>query len=445
MTIKALYAAGERLIASALSAGATGASSRLSEGESASVTVREAILDDVSVSSDRSAHLRVLVGKREASVSSASLLPEDLDRLATEAVAMAKVSAENPYIGLAGPDLWPADPKKLPRLIRSLERDDGATLSSLETLRSGALALDALARRHRGVARSEGASRSHSTDTVVRMNSLGFRTAAHTSWYGKGVGVIAEDGAVMHSGSDHHGAYFLGDLRSDEECARLAGERATGLLGAAPIATNVMPVVLDNRMSPFILRMLWRAIHAESVYRKSTFLLDDLGRLIFAPSVMVVDDPHVRRGEGSRLYDSECVGLTRRMIIESGVLTTRVAGIESGAKIGMPSTGHASGPSNLTLFPGTLPPEALLRDVGNGLLVTGLMGHDANIATGRFSLGAEGYLIESGVPTRPVNKVTIAGNLRDVFRELYPASDLSSSGSVRAPTCFVGNLTVGGK
>jgi len=445
MSTKSLFAAGEQLIASALKAGATGVSCRLTEGDDVGVKVRNGALDDVSVSSDRGCAMRVLVGRRQAYVNSASLLPQDLDRMAEEAVAMAKVSAENKYIALATPDLWPADPKKIPRLLKALDCADGAPLRSVKDLLARAIELDRIARGFPGVGRSEGSSLSHRRGVSVRMNSEGFRAVKRSSWYSKGTNVIAERGDEMNSGSDGHGAYYFDDLRSDEECARRAGMRAVTLLGAAPIPTTVLPVFFDNRMSPFIVRMLFSAINAGHVYRKSTFLLEKLDQSVFSPEITIVDEPHLPRGYGSRIYDAECVGMTTRVIVDRGVLKTWVASIESGAKIGIRSTGHASGPSNLSMVPGSVSPEELMREAGSGLLVTGLMGHDANIATGAFSLGVEGFLIEDGAVGRPVSKVTIAGNLTDIFRALRPASDLSLDGAVRVPTCYLGELTVGGK
>lgn len=445
MRTKELLAAGERLIASAQRVGATGVACRLSQGETVGITVRNGALDDVSVSSDRDCSVHVFVGNREAYASSASLLPEDLDRMAEEAVAMAKVSAENKYIRLATPELWPCDPKKIQSRLRELERYDGAAAVPVKELKERAIALDRVARSYPGVARSVGSGMSHSRSVSVRMSSMGFRAVARSSQYSKGTNVIAERDGKMHSGGDMHGAFFRDDLRSDLECARRAGERAVSLLGAAPIPTAVMPVIFDKSASMFLAYWLFGAIHAEHVYRRSTFLLEKLDLPVFSPEITIVDEPHLKRRPGSRLYDAECVGMTPRTVVDRGILKTWVASIESGAKIGMRSTGHASGCSNLTMHPGNISREKLIAEIPYGLLVTGLMGHGANMATGDLSVGAEGLLIEGGVIGRPVNKVTIAGNLAAMFRALRPTSDCPDDGAVRVPTCFVGEMTVGGK
>lgn len=446
MRTKDLLAAGERLIASALRAGATGVACRLSRSEDVGVKVRNGKLDDVSFSSDRRGSvIRVFVGNREAKASSASFLPHDLDRMAEEAMAMAKVSAENPYIRLATPDLWPCGLKNIQRRLKELECYDGKELTPVKKLKRQATALDRVARSYPGITRSEGSSASHSRSVSVRMSSEGFRAVSRTSGYSRGTNLIAERDGEMNSGSDGHGAYFFEDLRSIEECAHRAGVRALELLGAAPIPTAVMPVIFDNRMTPFIARFLFNAINAEQVYRKSTFLLESLGQPIFSPEVTIIDEPHLKRRSGSRLFDAECVGMAQRTLVDRGVLKTWVADIESGAKIGMRSTGHASGPSNLTLLPGSISRDRLIAGIPYGLLVTSLMGHGANMTTGDFSVGVEGLLIEGGVIGRPVNKVTIAGNLLKMFYALRPANDLAEDGAVRAPTCFVGDMTVGGK
>ena len=445
MQTKELLQAGERLIASALRAGATGVACRLSNSDSVGVTIRDGALENVSASSDRGCSMQVLVGAREANVSSASLLPLDLDRLAEDAVAMAKISAENKYLALATPDLWPCNPKKIPGQMKELELYDGAPLRPIKHLKDDATELDRIARAFPGIGRAEGSSAGHSRGVSVRMTSLGFRGAEKYSQHSKWAGVIAERDGEMHSGSDSHSAYFLEDLRSSEECTQRAGERAVSQLGAKSITTKVMPVVFDNRVSPALLQMFFGAIAAGSVYRKSTFLLEKLGEPVFLPEVTIVDEPHLKRRIGSQLYDAECVGMIPRTLVDRGVLNMWRASIESGAKIGIKSTGHASGSSNLSMLPGNFSREKLLADIPYGLLVTDLMGHGPNMATGAYSAGVEGFLIEGGAVTRPVNKVTIAGNLLEMFRGLRPASDMSDHTRTNAPTCFIDRMTVGGK
>lgn len=445
MQTKELFAAGERLISSARKFGATGVSCGLSVSQDSGVSVRDGVIDDVTLSSDRSLVASVLVGTREGSVSSDSFLPEDLDRIAEEAVAMAKQSGENKHLRLARPDEWPCDPKKIPARLKELDLYDGAKLLSLSELEKRALKLERIAGAFPGVARTSSGSMGHWRGVSVSMTSEGFRAAIKRSQYGKSISVIAEREKEMNSGGDSHSAIYLDDLRLDEECARRAGERAVSQLGARPIPTALMPVVFDAQVSASLLRALVSAIGAERVHRKSTFLLKKLGEAVFSPGISVIDEPHLPRRFGSRLFDAECVGMIPRTIVESGIIKMWLADIESGAKIGIASTGHASDTANLSMLPGVLSKDELLREVGNGFLVTELLGHGANITTGAYSMGAAGLLIQNGALTIPVNKVTVAGNLLDMFRELRPASDMSENGRTNAPTCFVGTMTVSGK
>ena len=206
-----------------------------------------------------------------------------------------------------------------------------------------------------------------------------------------------------------------------------------------------MPVIFDREMSSSLIGALLWAIYGSSIYDKSSFLFEKLGEQIFRPGIVIVDNPFIPRGRRSRLYDQETVRSKRYHVIDNGVLTMYLTSIESGAKLGIPSTGHASGSSNVTLMRGTQTLEELIGSIDRGLLVTDLLGHGPNIATGDYSSGAAGMLIENGGVTRPVNEVTIAGNLLDMFRMLIPASDMSDDGgTVNAPTCLVGEMTVAG-
>jgi PmbA protein len=191
--------------------------------------------------------------------------------------------------------------------------------------------------------------------------------------------------------------------------------------------------------------LLEDAIVGDAVYHQSTFLLNKLHERVFREGVMIVEEPHLPRRLDSQLYDDEGVGSTTWTLVHDGVLTKWITTIESASKLGISPTGHAGGTSNLLLRPSTILRTDMIRDISRGFLVTELMGNGVNIATGAYSVGAEGFLIEHGEIVRPVNKVTIAGNLLDMFRELIPASDLADHPSgANAPSCFIPSMMVAG-
>ncbi|MDO8521289.1 MAG: metallopeptidase TldD-related protein [bacterium] len=445
MNEKKLLKYGKDLVASALKAGATDAQAHVSAGDSEEVRVRNGSVELVSRESGVSLSLYVLVGKREGSSSCESLSASDILRTAAEAVAIAKVSTENPFASIAKANMWPCPLGAMGEKERALDRVDDSGRSSIKQLTKEALDLDQLLLDQEGVSKTEIVQVSQSRSMGALCNSAGFLAAKESTSFGRYASAVAEakDGE-MHSGGDGDGAIYLADLRSAEECAQRAAYRARSLLGAKPIPTARMPVIFDRDISPSLLQVLYAAIRGGAVYDKSTFLLGKIGAPIFRRGVYIIEDPFIPRGMKSRLCDSETVRAGRYAIINDGVLTMWTTTIESGAKLKLTSTGHANGPSNVVMYRGMQTKEQMISGITRGLLVTELMGHGPNIVTGDYSAGAAGILIEHGELTRPVNEVTIAGNLLEMFRTLTPASDMSENSGTNAPSCLVDEMTVAG-
>lgn len=433
-----------RLIEHAIQKGATGASARTSNSEQFEVSMRAGELDKCSVSEAVGAQLAVLVDGRCARVHTTSLHRDDLERAAEEAVAMAREVSPDESLEITPKELWACDPRDVSVRAKALECDDEARRPSVVSLKRRARALSRAAGAYPGVSRVESAGVSWSRSRVARAISTGFSGLVNTSSHSKGVEVIAEKDGEMKAGSKGYTARFLDDLASDEECAQKAGERAVLHLGATQTKTAVLPVVFDRDVGYVIPSTLFSAINATRVYQRQTFLVEALHTEIFPRDVTIVDDPYVRRGLGSRLYDSECVGMLTRPLVLDGKLMEWVSDLKAARKLGRMPTGHASGPSNLTLLPGSISRADLLRGISRGLLVTSMFGHGANIMTGAYSVGVEGFMIENGEVARPVNGITIAGDLRTMFQNLRVTSDMSDRSTVNAPTCYVGEMTVGG-
>lgn len=445
MNEKDMLRTGEELICYARRFGATDAIVSVKTGVEKSVSVRDGKLDDVKLSEDASFSITAIVGERRGTVESSSFAKDDLEASAKNAVALAKNVTRNPHLRLARPDEWPCGVDELPKRQAALDRFDPSVPPTLRELETMARDLDATACRFPGIGRSEGSGYGYSTGASVRILSNGFVAATRVTQYSKYTSVIAERDGEMESASDWHAAFHAEDLRGDEECAQRAGEYAVTHLGARPIPTGAMPVLFDNRVSPQMLSMLFGAISGEQVYKRSTFLLDKLGERIFRPEVTILEYPHTPRKLGSRLYDHECVKTSPWILVNRGELAMWATSIESAAKLGLrTSTGHATGPANITLLPTTRKRSDLIASMKRGIIITEL-GRGVNLSTGAFSTGAQGFLVENGEIVRPVNKITVAGNLLAMWRNMLVADDLSDHAYANAPSCLIDEMMVGGE
>jgi len=249
-------------------------------------------------------------------------------------------------------------------------------------------------------------------------------------------------------------ATHLSDLRSPEEIGRSAGERAVRRLGARRVKSQMVPVIFEQRIAGGLISSFAAAINGASIARGVSYLKDSLNKPVFADGITIIDDPLLPRGRASKPFDGEGLAANCVPLVIDGVLQTWTLDLRSAGKLGLLSNGRAargvgSNPSpsvtNLDLQPGRLTLEQLIGEVKSGLYVTELIGHGGDLATGDYSRGASGYWIENGEIAYPVNELTIAGNLKDMFGSITPASDLIRRGSINAPTLRVDGLTVAGK
>jgi PmbA protein len=257
----------------------------------------------------------------------------------------------------------------------------------------------------------------------------------------------------MERDYDYSSTIHAADLEDPAAVGKRAGERAVRRLGPRKVATSKVPIVLDPRIASSMLRHLAGAITGPSIARGTSFLKDQLGKAIFAASIRVIDDPFRVRGLSSHPFDGEGLAPVRRALIEDGVLTTWLLDLRSGRQLGLASTGHARrgtsslpspGPTNLYFEPGALTPAALMADIGAGLYVTEMMGMGVNGVTGDYSRGAAGFWIENGQLTYPVSEITIAGNLKDMFKNLTVANDLEFKTGIDSPTLRIDGMTIAG-
>jgi len=435
----------DRLIKVALAAGADAADALLVESVSASVSYRMGKLEDVERAESVDLGLRVFVGKQVAFISSTDLTQSALDELPPRAIAMARLAPEDKYAGLAPREL-------LAREMPFLDTEE-ASEPSAETLIAWAKDVEAAALAVKGVTNSEGGGASFGRNAIALATSEGFSGRYAGTSLGMGVAVLAGEGTGMERDYESASARHMSDLENPQDVGRRAGEKAVQRLNPRKVKSQAVPVVFDPRVSAGLVGHFAGAISGASIARGVSFLKDRMGEEVFAPGITITDDPHRLRGLRSKPFDGEGVRNQRRALVENGVLKTWLLDCASARQLGLTTTGHAArgtgGPpspsaTNLYMEPGALSPDALMEDISEGFYVTELMGMGVNGVTGDYSRGATGFWIEKGRIAYPVSEVTIAGNLKEMFRRLVPANDLVFRYGTNAPTIRIEGMTVAG-
>ncbi len=433
------------LVAQARRQGADAADAVMVQGTSISLTRRLGEVEQVERSEGSDVGLRVFVGRRQAMVSSSDTGRDALDELVERAVGMARTVPEDPWCGLADPGQLATE---FPDLDAVDPHEPGA-----DELGEWARRGEEAARAVKGVTNSEGAIAGHGRSVVTLVASNGFARTYAGSSSSLSVSVVAGEGTAMERDYDYSSAVYAADLTPPDEVGRSAGEKAVRRLGARRPKTARVPVVFDPRASRSLIGHLASAVNGQAVARGTTFLKDAMGSAVFSPGVSVFDDPLRRRGLRSKPFDAEGVATRAKPIIADGILRTWILDLSSARQLGLETTGNASRgtssppsptPSNLYLAPGPLAPQALMGDIAQGFYVTELIGFGINGVTGDYSRGAAGFWIENGAIAYPVSEITVAGNLKDMFRNLTPANDLVFRYGTDAPTVRVEGLTVAG-
>jgi len=446
LDLSTLSALAERLVEAARRAGADAADAVAVRGVSQGVEVREGRVEESERSEGDDVGLRVLVGKRQAVVSTNDVSGAGIAKLAERAVAMARVAPDDQYVGLA-------DPSLLARDFPDLDLLD-PNIPSVGELERRAHEAEAAALAVKGVSKSGGASASAGVGGMVLVTSAGFHGSYLRSNQGISATAISGEGTAMERDYDYTSALHGVDLEPAEGIGRSAGERAVARANPRKVETCKVPVVFDPRVSGSLVGHLVGAINGASIARKTSFLKDRLGQQLFAKTIQIIDDPLRRRGLRSQSFDAEGVTVRRLAIVEAGVLTSWLLDSATARELGLSTTGHAHrgvssspspGPYNLHLEAGEATPDELISDIAQGFYVTDLIGSGVNGVTGDYSRGASGFWIENGRITYPVSEVTIAGHLLDMFSSMAVANDLKFRYGVNAPTVRIEGLTLGGR
>jgi PmbA protein len=442
----ALSTLAERLVEAARRAGADAADAVAVRGVSQGVEVRDGRVEGSERSEGDDVGLRVLVGRRQAVVSTNDIGGDNVAKLAERAVAMARVAPDDKYVGLA-------DPSLLARDFPDLDLLDPVTPSTAE-LERRAVEAEAAALAVKGVTKSGGASASTGIGGMVLVTSTGFHGSYLRSSQGISVTAIVGEGTAMERDYDYTSAPHASDLASPASVGRTAGERTVARANPRKVETCKVPVIFDPRVSNSLVGHLVGAVNGASIARKTSFLKDRLGEQLFAKNIRIIDDPLRRRGLRSQSFDAEGVAVKKLAIVDEGVLTSWLLDCATARELGLVTTGHAHrgvssspspGPYNLHLEAGEVTPAELMSDVKQGFYVTDLIGSGVNGVTGDYSRGAAGFWIENGELTYAVSEVTIAGHLLDIFKSLTPANDLAFRYGVNAPTVRIEGLTIAGR
>ena len=442
----ALSALAERLVEAAKRAGADAADAIAVRGVSQGVEVRDGRVEESERSEGDDVGLRVLVGQRQAVVSTNDVSGDGIAKLAERAVAMARVAPDDKYVGLA-------DPALLARDFPDLDLLD-PRIPEVSELERRAQEAEAAGLAVKGVTKSGGASASAGIGGMVLVTSTGFHGSYLRSSQGISMTAISGEGTSMERDYDYTSAPHATDLERPERVGKVAGERAVARTNPRKVETCKVPVVYDPRVSNSLVGHLVGAANGASIARKTSFLKDKLGAQLFAKNIRIIDDPLRKRGLRSQTFDAEGVEVKKLAIVDDGVLTTWLMDSATARELGMKTTGHAHrgvssspspGPYNLHLEPGEVTPEELIGDISQGFYVTDLIGSGVNGVTGDYSRGASGFWIENGKITYPVSEVTIAGHLLEIFKSMAVANNLEFRFGVNAPTVRIEGLTLGGR
>nr|WP_294849519.1 metallopeptidase TldD-related protein [uncultured Sphingomonas sp.] len=432
------------LVKLAVTRGASAADAVYVGERSQGVTVRLGQLEDVHRSEGEQIGLRVFHGQRNASVSGADLGADSLSELVDRAIAMASEAPEDRYAGLAPEEML------LRTVPASLDLDDGGDPDPV-SLRARALEAEDAARAVDKVSNSNGGSASASASTFALATSDGFSGATRATGYSCSASVVAGEGASMQRDYAWHSARHLVDLEAPDAIGRRASERAVSRLDPVRIKGGKMPILFDPRVATSLLGHFVGAISGGAIARQASFLLESLGKPVFAKGVTIHDDPYRPRGLRSRSFDGEGLPVAAMDIVEDGVLTTWLAESAAARQLNITPTGHAirgvsgapgAGPANLYLNAGGRSREAMIADIGDGIYITELIGQGVNGVTGDYSRGAAGFVISNGELGPAVSEITIASNLKDMFATLEPANDLRFRRGVDSPTILIPEMVV---
>ena len=426
------------LLAEAKKQGASAAEAGVSSDAGLSLTVRMGDVETIEHTRDNGLGITVYFGQSKGSASTSDLSSQAVRDTVKAACNIAKYTTEDACSGLADAELMA---KNLPDLdlYHPWGIDVDAAIELSRQCEDAARDLDSR------IVNSEGASLSTHEGLHIYGNSHGFVGGYPTSRHSLSCAVIGQEADAMQR--DYW--YTVGRAAVDLEPAQVVGQKAAqrtlGRLGARKVSTREAPIIFQSDVATSLLRSFTGAIRGAALYRKSSFLLDQLDKNVFPDFVHIHENPRLLKGLGSAAFDGEGVATRAKDLVSDGILKSYILGSYSARKLGMQTTGNAGGVRNLAIDPGTLDMDALLKEMDTGLLVTEMMGHGVNMVTGDYSRGASGFWVERGEIQYPVEEITIAGNLKQMFQQLLAVgADEECRGNIRTGSWLIENMTIAG-
>ena len=414
------------------------------DATSTGVSWRDGKLEDVEGNEGSDIGLRVMIGKNQAIVSSSDRRPSALSDLVTRAMDMARAVPEDPYCGLADPSCLFKGP------LPELELYDDTHVSADQLAEMASKMEDAMYSVD-GVTNSAGAGASSGSWSMAMVTSDGFSGYYKGSSFSASISAIAGEGAGMERDYDFTSARYFADLEDVSKVGKTAGNNTVKRLNPERIESGEKSVVFDPRVANSLLGHFSGAINGTSIARGTSFLKDAMGTEVFSSEINIIDDPLIIRGHKSRPFDGEGVRTTRQSFIENGTLQQWTLNSATARQLGLVTTGHASrgtssppgiGTSNLFIEAGSINPDELMADIKDGIYITELIGMGVNGVTGDYSRGAAGFIIKNGKIMAPVNEITIASNLKEMFKRMIAADDLVFKYGTNAPTLRIDGMMV---
>ena len=424
-------------LAEAKQQGASNAEASVNVEHGLSVTARMGEVETLEHHNDRGLGITIYMGQKKGSASTTNFEPAAIKDAVTAACKIASFTEEDECAGLAEAEL-------MATTMQDLELDHPWNVSAEEALEI-AIDCENSARENSKISNSEGASLTTSRGTTMYANSHDFLGSYSSTRHNLSCVVIAEQEGNMQRDYWFATTRDAQKLESAKSIGTKAAERTVNRLGARKIATQTTPVIFEANMARSLLSHFVSAVSGSSLYRKASFLLDSLDKKIFSDSITLTEDPFVKGGFGSSSFDMEGVATKARTLVENGVLNGYVLSSYSARKLGMQTTGNAGGIHNLELQMGDKDLDQLINQMQKGLLVTELIGHGVNAVTGDYSRGAVGYWVENGKIQYPVDEITIAGNLKDMYQKIVEVgNDIDRRSNIMTPSLLLDDMMVAG-
>ncbi len=426
--------------------GASDAAVEISEGQGLSVTVRKGQIETIEQNKDKGIGVTVYLGRdraiRRGNASTSDFSTQSLKDTVEAAYNIARFTAEDDCAGLPEAELLEMQPRDL-QLFHPWTLTAEEAVALAQRTEAAAFAVD------KRITNSEGANTYAQQSHFVMANTRGFMGGYPYSRHSLSVSPIAGKGNNMQRDDWYSSDRDPTKLAQPEAIGRYAAERALSRLSARKLDTRKCPVLFEAPLAAGLLGSFVQAVSGGSLYRKSTFLTDSLGTAVFAPDIQIIEDPHVPGAVGSSPFDEEGVRTHRREVVSNGIVQGYFLSTYSARKLGMQTTGNAGGSHNLQIVSSTTRVgddfNTMLKKLDTGLLVTELMGHGVNYVTGDYSRGVSGYWVERGVIQYPVEEITIAGNLRDMFKNIVAiGDDVLVRGTKKTGSILISTMTIAG-